>query len=313
MKAKWNQTGRRTSFFIFRQPPGSALLQLILLFSLLTLWPACLLSSCGRLSADGDVQLIEVPVDSCHICLRFKIDDFLADSVHAVKRLDVLLYGADGIKELKAKRVYSFLPDSAVIYCAHEELLAVAVANFPEQLFQSPPSRYDGAEQLSCRFEADSPRLPLMSGTAVIEAGASGTVTLTPLMARVKLGVISNNMKKYVRLEDPRIFLENANAGAEILREGGFRPSEVLQETPKTALPYDIGVFAQSPGTELYCYPNDSPEATIGTPATVFVLECEISGVTRQFKTNLPAICRNSTTLVDISVDGPEQYESKVY
>ena len=42
MKAKWNQTGRRTSFFIFRQPPGSALLQNLLLFSLLLiLSPAC--------------------------------------------------------------------------------------------------------------------------------------------------------------------------------------------------------------------------------------------------------------------------------
>ena len=313
MKAKWNQTGRRTSSFFFRQPPGSALLQLILLFSLLTLGPACLFSSCGRLSAGGDVELIEVPVDSCHICLRFKVDDAIADSLHPVRRLDVLIYGADGIKPLKAKRVYSSLPDSILVYCPYEELLAVAVANYPEELFHDPPSRYDGAEQLSCRFEADSPRQPLMSGTAVIQAGASGTVTLTPLMSRVKLGIVSNNMKNYVRLEDPRIFLENVNAGAEILREGGFRPAEVFQESGRVALPYDIGVFAQSPGTELYCYPNDSPEVTIGNPATVFVMECEISGVTRQFKLSLPAIRRNTTTLVDISVDGPGQFESKVY
>ena len=313
MKLDRNQTGRRTSLFIFRHPPGSALLQLILLFSLLTLWPACLFSSCGKLSPGGDVELIEVPVDSCHICLHFKIDDALGDSVHAAKRLDVLLYGADGIKPLRAKRVYDFLPDSIIVYCPREELLAVAVANYPQELFSSPPERYDGAEQLSCPFDADSPLHPLMSGTAVIEAGASGTVTLSPLMSRVKLGVISNNMKNYVRLEDPRIFLENVNAGAEILREGGFRPSEMLRATSKVALPYDIGVFAQSPGTELFCYPNDSPEVTIGTPATEFVLECEIKGITRQFKISLPALCRNTTTRVDISVDGPGQFESKVY
>lgn len=313
MKTNRNQTGRLTSLFFFRHPSGSPLLQLILLFSLLIPLPACLFCSCNKNDVEGGLDLVEIPVDSCSICLRFNISDHIADTTHSIVKLDLLLYSADGIKPLVCKRCYDYLPDSVKIYCPRTEMIAVALANYPFELFRAAPERYDGAEQLNCSFEDDSPSQPIMSGVAVLGAGASGTVTLKPLMARIMLGIISNNMKKYVRLEDPRIYLESANAGAEILREGGFRPAELLQAPQKEPLPYDIGVFPQSPGTQLYCYPNDSPEATIGTPATVLVLECEIKGATEQFRVSLPSIRRNTTTRVDISVDGPGKFESKIY
>ena len=108
-------------------------------------------------------------------------------------------------------------------------------------------------------------------------------------------------------------FLENLNPDAEVLREGGFRPSSIIETGAKTSLPYDIGVFAQHPETEVFCYPNDSSEATIGTPGTKLVLECEIKGEIARFKIDLPAIRRNSTTTVDITVSGKEDFESKVY
>lgn len=313
MKLRWNQTGRQISFLSCRRPPRGILPQLILLFSLLIPLPACLLSSCAKNAGTDVADLVEVPVDSCSICLKFKVQDNLSDTVHPVRRLDLLLYGADDIKALRHKRVYEHLPDSIMIYGPAEDMIVVAVANSADPLFDNAPSRYDAAEELSCDFSSDSPALPLMSGTLKLEAGQGGTVQISPLMSRVVLGMISNTMKNYVRLEDPRLYLENANSGAEILRTGGFRPAELIAATDRVPLPYDIGVFSQSPGTELFCYPNDSPAVTIGTPATVLVLECEIKGMTKQFRISLPLVRRNSTTRVDITVNGPSEFESNIY
>lgn len=275
--------------------------------------PACLLSSCTHNIGPDVADLVEVPVDSCKICLKFNVVDNLSDTLHPVHRLDLLLYSADDMKGLRHKRVYEHLPDSIIIYGPKEDLIAVAVANSAEPLFSNAPPRYDAAEELSCDFSSDSPNSPLMSGTLKLEAGEGGTVPISPLMSRVMLGMITNTMKNYVRLEDPRVYLENVNSAAEILRTGGFRPSELIAATDRVQLPYDIGVFSQSPGTELFCYPNDSPAATIGTPATVLVLECEIKGMTKQFRIPLPVLRRNSTTRVDITVNGPTEFESNIY
>jgi hypothetical protein len=151
-----------------------------------------------------------------------------------------------------------------------------------------------------------------MSGQCEVASGTGRQLTLSPLLARIKLGEISNSMSGYVRLENPRIRLDNMNAWAELLRTNGFRPSELIEKPPSKPLPYDIGIFSQTPGTELYCYPNDSP-LDAGTPATVFVLECEISGATCSFSISLPSVGRNTTTRIDVSVSGPDSFESKVY
>ena len=258
-------------------------------------------------------DIVEVPVDSCSICLKFNILDNLADTTHPVRRLDVLVYSADDIKALRHKRFYEHMPDSIILYGPGEDVIVVAVANSADPIFDDAPPRFDAAEELQCDFSSDSPAAPLMSGLLNLEAGQGGTVQLSPLMSKVMLGVISNTMKSYVRLEDPRIYLENANSGVEILRTGGFRPSELIASTERVPLPYDIGVFSQSPGTELFCYPNDSATVTIGTPATVLVLECEIKGQTKQFRIPLPNLKRNSTTRVDITVNGPSDFESNIY
>ncbi|MBO6169952.1 MAG: hypothetical protein J6O51_08280 [Bacteroidales bacterium] len=275
--------------------------------------PACLFLSCDKDTGREDVELVELQVDSCHVCIKFAVHDMIADTASQVRSLDLLIYKADGIKELRDKRHYDFLPDSILIYGPREDLVAVAIANYPQELFSCPPERFEEAEGLICDFESDSPGRPLMSASCNIEQGEGASLMLIPLMSKVKLGQISNNQKKYVRLEDPRIYLENVNASAEILRLGGFRPAELLQAPVRAPLPYDIGIFTQSPGTELFCYPNDSAEATIGTPSTVLVLECEIKGETCRFSTSLPAIRRNTVTYVDISVNGPGDFESKVY
>ena len=313
MKTEWNQTGRTTQL-IYRRSPGGPLPQLILLFSLLILPPACLISGCSRDGNGPDsLDAVEVKLDSSRFTVRFNVVDNIAETPHTIQRLDLYIYDADGMKPLLDKRRYDKVPESLVFHGNGNARIIVAIANPPGDFGSENTSRFDAIELLSVSFASESPTIPVMSGMCTVEAGATETVNLAPLMARVRLGEVGNRMKNYVRLEDPRIYLENLNSGAEIMREGGFRPVSITEKGAKTQLPYDIGVFAQHPDTELFCYPNDSSDATIGTPGTRLIFECEIKGETCSFRIDLPAIRRNSTTTVDITVSGKDDCESKIY
>ena len=251
--------------------------------------------------------------DSSAFSLMLRVCDNASDTLRSVERLDLFIYDADGLKELLLTRSWHYLPDSVRIYGPGMERIVVAIANSPLDFNEQALGRFDSIELLSYSFSDDNPLRPLMSGQATVGADGQVTLTLTPLMARVKLGEISNTIKNYVRLEDPGIHLENMNASAEIMRSWGFHPSETLPDPPVAMLPWDIGVFTQTPGTELFCYPNDSQDSDIGTPATVLVLECGISGQECRFEVPLGPIRRNTTTFVDISVSGIDMFESKVY
>ena len=315
MKTQRNQTDRHQPFYC-RRPPGGSLLHFLssLLISLLFLLPVCLAPSCKKDYVDTNPSdEVFVPVDSSSFTVRFAVADRSADTLRPVRRLDVFAYDADGLHELILTRRYGFLPDSLLLYGPVTGMTVVAVANSPVGFNSEALGRYDSIELLTYRFEDDSPAAPLMSGVASVGADRSAIVSLTPMMSRVVLGEVCNELKNYVRLEDPRITLENMNASAELLRTKGFYPSETVAEPQVKRLPYDIGIFPQRPGTELFCYPNDSQDATIGTPATVFVFECEIRGATRRFRIPLPSLKRNSTTYVYLTVTANEELESKVY
>ncbi len=310
MTTQRNQTGRH---FLVRRSPGGALPHNYNSYSLLILVTACLISSCSPGIPDTyDNYQIDVPPDSCSFTVCFSLSDNTSDIPHGVQKLDVFVYDADGLKSLLDTRSYDFLPDSILLYGPEGDRLIVAVANSPLAFNHEALARYDSIELLCYNFSDDSPKAPLMSGMCEVGPDGRGQTTLTPLMARVQLGEISNTMKGYARLEDPRIYLSNMNGSAELLRSMGFRPSETIQDPPVVSLPYDIGIFPQNPGTELFCYPNDSP-VTIGTPATALVLECEIGGVTHSFSTPLPSVCRNTTTHVDLCISGPDEFDSRIY
>jgi hypothetical protein len=261
----------------------------------------------------NEIEDVSVKVDSCWFTLEFGIDNNISDSLLTVNRLDVLVYDADGIGSLESWKTCYGIPGSLMVKGARRAKSVVAIANSPRSLNRRAIERYDSIELLSYEFNEDSPDAPLMSGTCSMSPDVPAHISLSPLMSRVQLCGISNLMTKWVRLENPRIFLRNVNPAAEIMRVSGFRPTEVEDLPSSQPLPFDIGAFEQHPMTGVYCYPNDSPDATIGTPRTSLVLECEIKGETCRFPVELESIPRNSTVHVDISVSGPETYESKVY
>lgn len=276
--------------------------------------PACLISSCSIRQEDiNEVEDVSVKVDSCWFTLDFSIDNKITDSLLTVRRLDVLVYDADGIGSLESWKTCYGIPENLMIKGSRRTKTVVALANSPRSLSRRAIDRYDSIELLSYEFSEDSPEEPLMSGSCSMSPDSPGHISLTPLMSRVQLCEISNLMTGWVRLEDPRIYLRNVNPAAEVMRVSGFRPAEVEDTPVRQQLPYDIGAFSQHPGTGVYCYPNDSPDATIGTPRTSLVLECEIKGETCRFPVELESIARNTTVHVDITVSGPGTYESKVY
>ncbi|MBR4809247.1 MAG: hypothetical protein IK031_03095 [Bacteroidales bacterium] len=271
--------------------------------------------SCGKVSPAGSNprEDVFVQADSSSFTVRFSVDDRSSDTLRPIRRLDVFAYDADGLHSLVLSRRYGFLPDSLLLYGPAKGMTVVAVANSPFDFNMDALDRYESAELLAYRFEDDTPSAPLMSGQGSVEADGTTIITLTPMLARVVLGEVSNELGNYLRLEDPRITMESMNASAELLRSSGFYPSETVPEPPVMRLPYDIGIFPQRPGTQLFCFPNDSQGAGIGTPATVFVFECEISGATRRFSVPLPSLRRNSTTFVDVTITANEELESTIY
>lgn len=316
MKSQRNQPDRHRPVS-YRRSPGSTLLHFSYsFFSLLWLLvPVWLTPSCnGNMGPDlhpGDEVFVQP--DSCLYSVVLVEQDNSSDTTRRVRRLDLFVYDADGLHSLLLQRQYGFLPDSVVLYGPATGVTVVAVANSPRDFNAGALERYDSIELLRYDYLEDSPAQPIMGGQCNVTDGARATLVLSPLLCRVALGEVSNELQGYTRLEDPRVYLENMNASAELLRTVGFLPTETVPDPPRVKLPYDIGIFTQSPGSELFCYPNDSAQATIGSPSTALVFECEIKGATRQFRVPLPGLKRNTTTHVDISITVLGDLEYNVY
>jgi hypothetical protein len=93
-----------------------------------------------------------------------------------------------------------------------------------------------------------------------------------------------------------------------ILRQQDFRPAELIDATPWTALPCDVGYFPQEPRLSLWCYPNDTPESILGTPRPSLEFECRIGGETCSFEVPLPPLPRGCTKEVALTIDGPDEF-----
>lgn len=225
--------------------------------------------------------------------------------------LDIFVYSASATKGLEFHARTS-RPDTLELLLPPGDKIAAAIANCPFQFNLKALEMYDSIEQARFGLQADNPERPLMSGTQEFEAGTVCRVRLTPLICSVTLKEVENTMTRYRRLEDPVVYLENVNEETEILRMTGFRASETQKDTTRIPLPYDVGLYPQTPGITLYCYPNDSTEPTVGNPATTLVLECTIEGQPQRFAVTLPAIERASTHLVSISVSGPGSFTSEI-
>lgn len=202
--------------------------------------------------------------------------------------------------------------DSASINLWQGDYCAVAVTDSPCTFDCTALGSYDSIELLTYNIADDSRPFPIKSATAQFCAGDTLVIDPKPLRSTITLQDVTNSLGNYTRLENPRVYLENANLQAEILRTEGFRPAETGLRTEAYSLPADIGMFTQHPATQLYCYPNDSPTVTQTTPRTVFVFECEIRDSTCRFSCTLPPLFRGETTNLSLSIESENEYICRV-
>ena len=271
----------------------------------LFLLPA-LLGSC-RKEPDPEPVPADKPepaVDSVLTRIRLQADGY------EVRRLDVFIYGSEGVRELENHTVLDSLCREIQLPALPGDKRVVAIANSPHQPNLKALARYDAMEQLTFSFADDDPQVPVLGGSCTTR-GQEGAVVLQPLLCRVVLASVSNTMDSYDLLEEPRVRLRDLPAGAEILRDKDFRPTELLDAGSWAALPCDVGFFTQEPGVTLWCYPNDTPADVLGVPRPALEFSCGIRGETCSFEIPLPPLSRGSRLEVELTVDGPGEHSYK--
>ena len=281
-----------------------------ILFSVyLSLLPA-LTGSCQKLAAgdpggEADPADPEPVVDS--VLTRVS---FLAES--AAERLDLFIYGAEGIRALERHlRLDSLPPDGLRLPTTAGEKILVGIANSPYGFNLNALARYDAMEQLRFQFADDDPEHPILGGMAATRDNA-GTVRLQPLLCRIVLRSVANTMDGYELLEEPRVRLCDLPDAAEILREKDFRPAELIDTGEWIPLPHDIGYFPLPADIVLWCYPNDTPENILGVSRPTLEFECRIQGELCSFEVPLPPLSRGCTKEVELTVDGPGSFYYKI-
>lgn len=273
-----------------------------LIISLLIIWSA-LSVGCGRgLDTDGDPPKVEIaPADSVPTIIK------ISTAADSIRRFDLFFFGTDGVEALGGHLSLNSLPDSVSLLAPDEDLYVVGVANSPFDFNLAALSKYDSMALLSYDFADDDPEFPIMAAACTTSLRC-GSLVLAPLLCKVMLSSISSTLDDYDLLEASKIRLHEINNSAAVLCRSGFRPSETIEDGVWAALPFDVGLYTQDPGITLYCYPNDTPETTLGSPHTEMELQCRIRGQDCSFRTTLPPITRGSTTRVAITVGGPDDY-----
>lgn len=245
--------------------------------------------------------------DSSHVALALSPAGTL--TAEEISHVDVLVYSDDSSGKLIGMSRLPYAGDALYVPSADGAVVVVAIANLPGRLNAAALGRFDTAELLQVDWRDDNPSRRVASGVCRmdVDGDCEAEISLLPVMSCVTLASVTNTMSGYVRLENPRVWLTGLNSSAEILRQDGFRPVETIEAGESVPLPCDVGFYTQYPDLTLWCYPNDTPELTLGVTRTGIVLECAIKGETCRFESDLPPIPRDGRILAELTVDSPTQ------
>lgn len=225
--------------------------------------------------------------------------------------LDLAVYREDPPQKLEFQARSPF-SDTLEAATPPGDKRVVLIANCPYRLNYAALQAYESIEQLVCRLEDELPRHPVMSGTAVLQAGMPREVRLEPLRGEVILVSVDNSLPAGTLLENPRVRLCNVSPAAELLRTGDFHPVETT-DGEYTALPHAIGYFPVRPGIRLPCYPFDASDPAAVLNAARLEFTCEIEGTPCRYQVRLPSLQRGGTLCVELIISGPERHSARVY
>jgi len=220
------------------------------------------------------------------------------------------VYEAGGMRKLLYRIVNAGTEEPLEFRAGRGEYLVAVLANLPE-IDEGIAGRYETMELVSCRFDSDDPKRPFCSGGFHIslERDTALMAGLKPLMSKVVLMEIANDMDSDIRMENPSVWLYGRNESAELMRQDGFIPVSTMENNDRKALPGDIGKFPQYPETILWCYPNEAEKGGPGSTRTGICLECTIKGKICRFEKALPEIGRASVIYASLNVKSPDEWE----
>lgn len=265
---------------------------------------ALLLPACTPLP---DTSVSEDVSDKAPLLTAIKLDgDF--------ERADVLIYDNSALRMLTA-HLHSNT-DRIEVRLPAGDYTAVALAGIDGELVDAAVQRYESIEALRYRYCDEDPEEQFQSAVTSLVAGSECTLRLEPLLCEIEVLSIGQPGQG-PRAKDLKLWLMNVNAEAEALRRSGFRPEKMLNcwdlsqkdldtmRRPRMMfldLSCDMGRFDLYPHCSLYCYPNDDPDAGIGMPRTVLVLEATLSGQRRRWEYELGPLERGQKRSVCLQI-----------
>ena len=158
---------------------------------------------------------------------------------------------------------------------------------------------YKKACSLKVDLENEDREFPVMASVNHIKAGEEQTeVTLERISSEVVLRSICCDFtgKPYAgeSITDTKVYLTNVNGSCSIIPQDDGAIERIINH--RELIESDINIFNDTglifrrleeisssrsyPGIELLCYPNTSPEESIGSPFTKLVVEGKIQGET---------------------------------
>lgn len=215
-----------------------------------------------------------------------------------IKHLDIFIFNDDGEGRLDS---YSStgVPDTEFIRVESTtgDKLVVMIANMEgRNISANDIMSYENLENLTWYLKDEDPSFPIMSGECHINAGESGytPIQLTPVMSNVCLDFLdvdfSGKGYRSRTLENASIYLTNISVSAEILRSDGFKATDLancgsldeswLESMKKPSMLYSRVMPGQWRPVNLYCYPNDGADGSLGRPVTRMVIQGDIDGKT---------------------------------
>ena len=239
------------------------------------------------------------------------LPDVQALSLHPTKagagigRLDIFVFDDDGDRKLDA---YCSFDSPSTPYLKIDsgagDKLVVVLANCTGRAFIYDEFRsYSALESVVWRLRDEDPSRPVMSGECQISAGADGytPVKLTPLLSNIRLDFLKCDFTgrgyRSRTLENCSVFLTNLSGSCEVLRQDSFRMTELencgepdrlyMQSMKHPEMVYSRVTPGQWSPVDLYCYPNDMADGTIGNPPTRMVVQGDIDGQTYYYPVDI--------------------------
>lgn len=247
--------------------------------------------------------------------------------------IDIFIFNNDSLGWLDSYQRFNTGFSSGPLTAASRkgDKIIVAVANSAnEKSDWSSISSLEGMMKSTASIWEEDPASPVMCGTAEVSMGeeTSCSIEMVPLLSEIKVNSLCCDFtgRPYEDevLSDIKIYLINVNAAVPIFHEEDFMPTEIINaaglseedmarishpEMLSCRMDSQVGNNTVYPGISLYCFPNDCPEQSLGSPFTRLVIEGKLCGHTCYYPIDInrgndiqgrAGIGRNSRYVYDI-------------